>query len=260
MRLVILNNVEGIYYPAYEKMLFDLFRKGTIPETIWLSRFPKVIYICSGTSLDYLGLDYIKEKGYEITRTEMFKAPPTGGASISGNNIGFFQVGNFSSFNFTNFSEYLKFFYDYWNYCLKEFNLEFDLNKNDLIIKDTDRKIGSGVMVPDNDKFTSFNMFSETLPDVDLDKIFILPKEKFDGKTVKSASERITSLFTETNKLINDDVFIRRTIEYFSKFGNIEIEYDFSQEEKDYVNNIKDKYTTDEWIKYGRFEEKPDFE
>jgi lipoate-protein ligase A len=147
----------------------------------------------------------------------------------------------------------------FWIYVAKKLGLNLESKGNDLVVVGTDRKISGFATDMSYPKSIFMNcFFSEKLPtNVDLNKLFILPPEKFQYKKVNNPKERVSSLENETGKVFSQEWLEKTIIEYFNTIGITLEKSDFTEEEKEVAKKLEDKHLSEEWIIYGR--EKPDF-
>lgn len=255
MRFLTKQIDNGSLLGAYEEALFISRISNVSSDTIWLWRHPKIMYLLKNSSINYLDTDYAAEIGYPIVRSAVFSAKPTS-VVIAGNDFGLSVYCK----NLPMSEMVEKYYVGFWGFVTNGlFNIEH--KNNDLVVEGTDRKILGMVNIFKDGVTAGHCMFSETIPkNIDLEKLFKMPKEKFSDKTVKSVSDRITSFYTETGLFIDDDWISDKAKEYFGSIGiMIEYEEDFNDQEKNIVFGLKDKHLNNEWIKYGKIYEKPDF-
>ena len=227
---------------AYEEALIQARAEDNIPDTIWVLKIPKCVYLCRNASLLYINTEYAGKNGYPLCRSSVFCGAPMS-AAVHEYGYSLFYVGKY---DFANYCDQIV--TPFWNQYLPiELNQSFDL-----IIPNTDRKIGGAVPFKDGDVYFSSPYFTEIAPDLDLGTLFILPPEKFAGKTIQDIYGRVTSYFTETgNKLDYNEI-----LNSFKKFlENKNIITDFgilSEYELKLVNDLSAKYLSDDWIKYAK--------
>ena len=244
---ILTNTIEkGELTGAYEEAMLQARIDGKIPDTIWIWKHPKMVYFLENSSVNFLDLDYIKELGLPLCRS-IFQAKTTS-AIIAGTDWGLFYVGK------QDLGNRMDFYYDFWSKFLP-----LETRGNDLVIPNTDKKIGGVVSKKVGDVFMLNNTVLETIPKVDFNRLFKVPSKKYEGKTVSSPSERATSYFKETGKKIELDDMIKKTTDLLNDKGISSEIGDFTKHEADLVEQLTKKHTSEEWIKYGKIKQKPDF-
>lgn len=239
---------------AYEEALLTSRINDTTPDTIWLWRHPAVIYCTNKASINFVDLDYIKELELPIVRSAVFNGANTS-VIVAGTDFGLSVYCK----NIPLEEMVQKYYVDYWKYICAGL-VELEHKGNDLVVAGTDRKISGMVHASTDGVSAGHCMFTETVPNIDFERLYKMPAEKFEDKTVSSVTERITSFQKETGKLIDDAWIISRTIEYFATIGiTLEPDADFNATEKQLVSDLSSKHLSEEWLKYGRIYAVPDF-
>lgn len=232
---------------AYEEAICLARLQEKTPDTIWLWKHPSVIYLMNNSSLNFLDTNYIKELGVPVVRSAIFEGRPTS-AIIAGTDWGLLYAGKEDLGDLFSFNE------EFW----KSF-LPLELKNNDLIIPQTDRKISGMVRQKKGDVFFGHNTFLDTKPQIDFNRLFKVPTDKFENKTVASPSERVTSYYDETSKNLNINELVEALQVVLAKRGIPLEPGDFTAEELALVEQLSEKHQLEEWIKYATAYAKPDF-
>jgi len=226
---------------------------GDSPETIWLSRFPRTIVLLPSASSNFIDLDYIKEINYPIVRDAIF---PTNSTAIVIVGTGFILNNIIKD---TTKKILHKYTVDFFKHITKDL-VDLVEEKNDLVVSGTERKMVGIATMEKGDYCNSIAFFSESVPNVNLERIFKMPPSKFDDKKIKTVSERITSFEKETGKLIDSDLLKDEAIKFFTNLGfELEFADDFNKNEYLLIDKLKEKHLSEEWIITGYAPPKPDF-
>lgn len=236
---------------ALDDALCQMLSQNLIPDTIFLWKPTKFIYVLKNASVNYIDIPYAENLGYPVKRSNTLYGAPTS----------LLVVGDmWNLITATHSKEVDKFGRNAWVYVLDKLGIKVDLKSNDLVIAGTDRKIsGYGTSLDQN--YSYQNCFlSEQTPDIDYNTLFKMPPAKFKDKTVDNVADRITSYHKETGLLLDEKWLKDTIIEYFQSVGvSIEEAVDFTQAEKDLAATLIDKHNSIEWINYGRIKSTPDF-
>lgn len=227
----------------------------SIPDTIFLWKPAKFIYVLNNASVNHIDRDYAESMGYPVLRAGTLIGKPTSLLIVG-------DMWNIiSAVKYNEAVDKEKYGRDVWIYVLNKLGLETEKKGNDIVVKGTDKKLsGTGL---GNRGFSQFmNCFlSEKIPvGVDMDKLFKMPESKYEDKTVTKASERITSVENETGNVFDEKWLVDTVVEYFNSIGiTLDRENDFTKEEKDFAKSLEEKHLSEKWIKYGEYGQEPDF-
>ena len=259
MRLQIMKDFLAKDAPAYEEAIIVARQKNLIPDTISIWKHPNAIYLPNNASILYFDREYSDSFGFPIVRSPFFPASTTSAVVIS-NTWGIFAaIGKNLAKDMTDFQN--TFVLDAFKYLAQKYGLSLERHSNDLIIPEKDKKIAGIVFFSDDNCYFSNSFFNIKKPEgFDYDKFYKLPESKFADKKVKSVSERIATLFEETGVIPTDEEIIETFKDYYKRIG-IELveEIGLRDEEKVIFDEVKYKYCSEEWIKYGTISQKPDF-
>ena len=257
MRLITrkLEDEDVKFLAAFEEALYTSVSEGMSENTIWFHRNQRCLYLSFNSSLLYADTDYARELKIPITRRKYFVGKKTsivlGGTGftldIYAKNIGYEKINN----------DYCN---GFWNFVMRDL-IDIETKGNDIVIKGTDRKIVGSISSNKENMVAVTSLVLEKLPsDIDLERLFKMPEEKFIDKEVNSVEERMTSLYSETGQTFDDAILKEKAIEYFESIGEtIKDETDFNEHEYDLVDKLREKHISEEWIKYARISTKPDF-
>jgi len=256
MRLIVQNKPQtALECLAIDDALRQMRISDEIPDTVFLWRPTKFIYVLKNASVDHVNRQYAEDCGYPVMRS----------ATIVGKEDSLVIVGDMWNL-ITSIKPTLdkkEHIYNYgqgaWIYIINKLGLKLEAKGNDLVVLGTDRKLSGFACDTSYPKSIFMNCFlSEKLPkNVDLNKLFILQQSKFKDKSVNSAEERVTSIEKEINTTLSQEWLEGALVEYFSTIGVTLEKTDFTQKEKEFAKKLEAKHLSEEWIVYGR--EKPDF-
>lgn len=255
MRLLLKTLKRDESISAYEEVLFQSRLKNETQDVVWLIEHPKTIYLLHNASINYVNPDYAKNCGYTICRSSVFDGKQTS-IVIAGNDWGVMAYVDKKNYLLDGLEGLHNLFYvNLWKHVTRDLDVKLEHKGNDLVIEGTDRKILGMVGVEKNNILGGHCMFSETIPSgVDLELLFNMPPEKFEGKEVKDVSSRITSLETEIGNPFVSGYVVEKVKEYFSNLGiEIENSYEFNNYEQNYFNEVISKHTDEKWVNYGDY-------
>jgi hypothetical protein len=260
MRLQIIKDLSAENVAAYEEAIVTVRRRGITTDVISIWKQPNVVYLPDNSSVLYFDTDYAQTFGFPIVRSPFFPASATS-AIVVGNTWGILNViGN----DLAKDREYFEntFTLDAFKYLAKKYGLNLERVSNDLIIPEKGKKI-AGIVTSLDDKCRFSNSFfnMKKHEGFDYDVFYNLPPSKFADKQVKSVNERIATFYEETGLTLTDEEIIETFKEYYAGIGIEPVEeIGLRDEEKAIFDEVKDKYRSEEWIKYGTINQKPDFQ
>lgn len=262
MRLITKETTDGNLISATEEALISMVINGEAEEFIWIWKHPKGIYMPNTTSINFVGVEFAKQNGYPINRSSLFSG---GRASVIVTGYDFGICAAIKK------SEIISSYSDFKNKVINEASCylaselgiiaENKLDTNDIVINSTDKKLAGSICGQRDDIFITNQAYSISLPPEDFNSFFNLPIEKFADKTVKSPAERVTSLESESGRIVSMETIISILKDYYISLGiSFSVINDFTEEEYAKIESLKSKHLNENWIKYGRITAKPDFE
>lgn len=226
---------------AYEEAFCLLRAENKTPDTIWLWKHPKLIYLVNNSSVNFINQEYAKEMGYSLVRSAIFPGKPTT-SIICGTDWGLLTATKYDFGNvISNLHEKL------WGY----FTPIRGGISNDQLVPNTEKKLGGVVTAKIKDVFCSQSTFLETKPDIDLDKLFKGSLGQRGGTKTTSHSERMTSYFDQSGKLFEQDKLLKRLTDVLEKLGLVIEMEELTTHELNLVNELSKKHLSEKWIMHG---------
>lgn len=214
MKTILLTDKTGDETIELEAELAEKMAAKEIPDTVYVLRHPKVIYKLAKAQDHYI--DPEQTSGLGIIRSRIFEGRETS-IIVAGNGIGILAVLNDEGGRDLKLFMSRFYFEPIAGFC-RQHGIETEVKGNDLVVAGTDRKVmGTVFRRLQGGVLMGHCMFSLSPIDyIDLDKLYVLPPEKFEGKTVSLPSERSSSLEKEVNKKININELEDYLVNYFS--------------------------------------------
>lgn len=239
--------------------LTSVYEEGAVTELdefIWVWEHPSVFYLTFSASINFADIDYALSNSYAVNRSAVFGGKSTS-AILAGTDIGILSKVSKDEMTSDDFIE--KYYFSAWKYVASQYGVELESSGNDLIVKGTDKKICGTIYKEDDLYYYGHCSFIVDRPDIDFDVLFKLPIEKFEGKTVNSASERIVALSELTNETVTKEAVMSHFVDYLVSNGIVLVQENFTEQEKSEIEKLEQKHLHNDWIKYGRITREPDF-
>lgn len=230
-------------FTALEEAIIRTRIEDKTPDTVWFIRQPRMLWLANNADKKYLNFDYAKRLKLETGRSAIFTGKPTS-IVILGTTIGAMFVMDKKTIPTS--VDLVNYLMGFWIRIGKSVGLTLENKSNDLVVAGTDRKLLGSVAFETNNHIGCNCMFTTKLPeDIDFDNLFLMPKDKFENKEVKTPKGRITSLFNETQV----DFDYSKALEILKDYvGNDKIETDITQDENDIYNTVLTTHQSNKWI------------